>query len=167
MLNNKVIELLDLEHGQKVKAYFQSKGVDFGLRERNFNSTRDKDNEYRYYGIIDGSFGNYDIQQVQAVGAEIIPLPTTEYPKVMWVSDQEDFSFANKRVVFVHKNGYYLAWESAETIEAAEKIVSMREWKYAKDIEPEPEPQIVELTIEDISAGKGVGIAPHLIRIKK
>lgn len=27
--------------------------------------------------------------------------------------------------------------------------------------------QIVELTLEDISNGKGVGVPPHLIRIKK
>ena len=32
---------------------------------------------------------------------------------------------------------------------------------------PEPEPQIVELTIEDISNGKGVGVPAHLIRIKE
>lgn len=37
-------------------------------------------------------------------------------------------------------------------------------WNYAKDIEEET---IVELTLQDISDGKGVGIPSHLIRIKE
>lgn len=165
-MNNQVIEVLDLEHGQKVKAYFESKGVKtYGWQ---FNSTVEKDSVHRFYGFIGEEFDNYDFDTVLKAGAQIITLPTTtEYPKVMWVSDYEDFLNAKKRVVFMEKCGKYLTWIWSETLEDAEKETAVIIWKYAKDIEPEPEPQIVELTIEDISAGKGVGVPAHLIRIKK
>lgn len=44
------------------------------------------------------------------------------------------------------------------------KVLSIEHGKKVKDIE---EPQIVELTIKDISEGKGVGVDPKLIRIKE
>lgn len=92
----------------------------------------------------------------------------SQYPKVMWVSEyiKEDGTLINprKRVVFMEKNGYFVAWSGASTIEEAEKVTSTCGWNYAKDIE---EPHIIELTIEDISNGKGVGVDPKLIRIKK
>ena len=64
----------------------------------------------------------------------------------------------------MEKNGYFLAWSNAETIKDSEKESHTCTWKYAKDIELE---EVIELTMKDISEGKGVGIAPHLIRIKE
>lgn len=114
-----------------------------------------------------GYYTRFD-NEIERSGVEIITLPEelkNQYPKVMWVSSHEDFYVKYKRVVFAHKNNRYIAWNSAVTIEAAEKIIDTTAWFYAKDIEEEP--QIVELTIEDISAGKGVGVPANLIRIKK
>lgn len=90
--------------------------------------------------------------------------PKNTYPKVMWISDFSDFRSKQKRVVFMEKNGKFLAWVEAETFEDAEKVTDTCSWNHAQDIEEE---QIVELTIQDISEGKGKGVPPHLIRIKK
>ena len=54
----------------------------------------------------------------------------------------------NKRVVFMEKCGRFLAWSSKESIESAENEVDTVSWKYAKDIEPEP--QIPEYTMEEL-----------------
>ena len=93
------------------------------------------------------------------------PIKTT-YPKVMMVGHKPLTPTRKgvKRVVFMEKCNHFLAWDRAKTIEESEKIYRVAVWKYAKDIE---EPQIVELTFKDISEGKGVGVDPSLIRIKK
>ena len=63
-----------------------------------------------------------------------------EYPKVMLVSNNPEearippFGGPCRRVVFMKKNGKYLAWDSAETIEAAEKSMTVVIWDYASDI---------------------------------
>ena len=89
-----------------------------------------------------------------------------DYPKVMIVSDEPitETNKGVKRVVFMKKNGRYLAWVDATTFEKAEQTIKITYWNYAKDIESS---DIVELTFEDISKGKGVGIDPKLIRIKE
>ena len=88
------------------------------------------------------------------------------YPKIMMVSDIpiNDSNSGLKRVVFMEKCGSYLAWNYAKTFEEAENVTATTAWKYTKDI---VEQQIVELTLDDISKGKGVGVDPSLIRIKK
>jgi hypothetical protein len=65
------------------------------------------------------------------------------------------------------KNDIYLAWADAETIEASENSSSIISWKCAMDIDSIQQPELIHLTIEDISAGKGVGIDPAIIRIKQ
>ena len=81
--------------------------------------------------------------------AEIIELPEERaYPRVMFVSN--DKITWGKRVVFIEKNGGFLAWGYVETLEEAEKSTSATFWKYAKEIEP------VEVTIEEIAKWKGV-----------
>lgn len=94
---------------------------------------------------------------------ERYPKPPT-YPKVMWVSDDEDFERKIKRVVFMEKDGYFIAWNSAKTIKDAERILETVAWRYAKDIIPEDE--FVYLSPKDISEGKGVGVKPELIKFK-
>ena len=92
--------------------------------------------------------------------------PKKTYPKVMMVSTYPitDDNKGIKRVVFMEKNGKYLAWMDATTLEQAKKETGTTAWRYAKDIESS---NIIELTFEDISKGKGVGIDPKLIRIKE
>lgn len=98
------------------------------------------------------------------------PKKEKTFPRVMYVSDNVitpkliSEGAVNKRVVFMKKNNKFLAW-MADTLEKAEKELNTNYWNYAIDIDETNE--IVELTIEDISKGKGVGIPPHLIRIKK
>ena len=97
---------------------------------------------------------------------EKYPKTKPVYPKVMIVSDKPitNRNSGLKRVVFMEKCGSYLAWNDAETFEKAEKVSQVIAWNYAKDI---VEQEIVELTLDDISKGKGVGVDPSLIRIKK
>lgn len=88
---------------------------------------------------------------------------TKEYPRVMMVSnspiDGKDIGF--KRVVFMEKNGKYLAWICAETLEEAEKEVEIIAWDCAKEIE---EPTKVVLTLEQIA--EKFNLDPSLIEIK-
>lgn len=155
-MKNQVIKVLSEEHGKKVIEYWKSKGVNTRTLEGSVANT--------YYGVVNEVFDNW---AKLPPNTELITLPENKYPKVMWVS--EDNLGWSKRVVFMEKGNKYLAWVIAETLEEAEYRLGVVSWKYAKDIE-EPqieEPQIIELTITDISKGKGVGIPPHLIRIKQ
>jgi mRNA-degrading endonuclease HigB of HigAB toxin-antitoxin module len=83
--------------------------------------------------------------------------------RVMFVSNDIFNKAWDKRVVFMNKNDKYWAWQNVETIDEAKSVDFIIWWKFAKEIEE----QIVELTMEDISNGKGVGIKPEFIRIKK
>ena len=75
-LNNTVIECLDLEHGQEIKAIFIKNGVDVG--NYLFTNTKESNYLYRYYGVLNGKFSNYSIEQVKAAGARIVELPPEE-----------------------------------------------------------------------------------------
>lgn len=66
-----------------------------------------------------------------------------DYPKVMLVSDVEGVD-GKPRVVFMEKNGKYLAWSGAKTIEEAESEMDIIFWNYATDIE-KPSPLEKEL----------------------
>lgn len=103
-LNNKVIEVLDLEHGQKVKKFFEDNGVD--TNKYDFSTTKKDDCLFIFYGLLNNRFDNYCLKDVKRNNLEIIKLP-------------------------------------------------------------EEKEEIVELTLKDISEGKGVGVPSHLIRIKE
>lgn len=62
------------------------------------------------------------------------------------------------------RSTYHVTWLNAQTVEEAKNISEIRSWKYIREVQEE---QIVELTLQDISDGKGVGIPSHLIRIKE
>ena len=119
-----------------------------------------------WYNTPEGvSFWNKIIQQ-RNFQVFFEKYPKTTYPKVMMVSN-EPITAKNPgapRVVFMEKNGHYIAWLDAKTLKHAEDEYLSMPWKYAKDIIT---PTIVELTFKDISEGKGVGIDPSLIRIKE
>lgn len=69
-----------------------------------------------------------------------------------------------RRVFVTKKQGKFVCWINAESIEEAEGITVTNSWKYMKEL---PTEEIVELTFQEISEGKGVGVPPHLIRIKE
>ena len=110
------------------------------------------DNVGSYYGFINGRFDFLTFDEVRGYNAEIIELPELPedrtYPRVMLVSD--DKMTWDKRVVFMEKNGVFLTWALAETLEEAEKILGTTFWKYAKEIEP------VQVTLEEIAKWKGI-----------
>jgi len=57
-----------------------------------------------------------------------------KYPKVMEVSIYKDFRSPWERVVFMKKNGMYLAWKGAETFDEADSEVEVTPWPYAREI---------------------------------
>jgi len=138
-MNNKVIKVLDMEHGKKVIEFWKQY-CDTGVLRG--------DTVGDYYGVINGRFDFWTIDEVRRYNAEIIELPEERaYERVMLVSfDKMTWC---KRVVFMEKNGGFLAWAFAETLEEAEKPTSTTFWKYAKEIEP------IEVTLEEIAKWKG------------
>lgn len=157
-MKNQVIEVLDKEHGKRVIEYWKSRGASTAGYDGAVN--REDGHSTRFYGVIAGRFGNYTKHEVKLHIAEIITLPEDKpYPKVMEVSSDEKFWC--KRVIFMEKNGWYLAWNIAETLEDAEKFIGINAWKYAREIEENP---IVEITLEEIAKLKGVSV--DQIRIK-
>ena len=147
-MNNKVIKVLNEEHGKKVIEFWK-KYCDTGELEGT--------NIGCYYGVIKGEFDIWTIDEIRQNNAEIIELPEEKtYPRVMSVSN--DKMTWGKRVVFMEKNGGFLAWGFAETLEEAEKIVITTFWKYAKEIEP------IEVTLEEIAEWKGVNKEQIIIK---
>ena len=76
MKDNFVIEVLDEEHGLEVIVYFESLGID--TRNLSGSCTRQENNNHRYYGIRNGFFDNYNIDEVENNGVKIIELPKKE-----------------------------------------------------------------------------------------
>ena len=124
-MNNKVIKVLDREHGKKVIEFWKQY-CDIGRLEGSIVGD--------YYGIINGSFNVWSITEVRKNNADIIELPEEKtYPRVMLVSD-DDTDRGNPRVVFMEKCGGFLAWKDAETMEDAENETSTIFWNCAKDL---------------------------------
>lgn len=69
-----------------------------------------------------------------------------------------------KRVLITIKDGEAICWTGATTIEEAKKSNSVSIRPIWRELQEE---SLVELTLKDISEGKGVGVPEHLIRIKK
>ena len=147
-MDNKVIKVLNKEHGAKVIEFFRQYCDTRKLAGSNIGS---------YYGIINGKFDYWEFYEIANAKAEIIELPEEKnYFRVMLVS--LDYYSWYKRVVFMEKCGGFLAWINAGTLEEAEKQVDTRFWKYAKDIEP------IEVTLEEIAKWKGVSKEQIIIK---
>ena len=87
--------------------------------------------------------------------------PKLTYPRIMEVSDFEDFCDLNRRVVIAKHNGMFIAWRDATNFEDAESKVSTKPWRYAREIDD----SIIELTIEEIA--EKLNIDSSKLRIKK
>jgi len=72
----------------------------------------------------------------------------SEYPKLMEVSNDKDFTNSKIRVVFTIKQGKYVAWGVAETIKDSEDTLGCFVWKYAREIQPKKK---TRLTMEEIA----------------
>jgi len=145
-MKNQVIEVLNKEHGKKVIEYWKSRGVD--TEEYVGGCTQKGGNFFRFYGVINGKFDNYEETFVTKHNAEVIELPEEKvYPRVMLVSANK--VEWRKRVVLMEKNGKYLAWNKAETIQESESVCGQTAWDYAKDIE---KPKEITITLSDINS---------------
>ena len=144
-MKNKVIEVLDMEHGKKVIEYWKSIGVDtLGMSG---SQTKKGDYLWRYYGVIDNCFDVYSKRQAAENNAEIIELPEeNSFPRVMLVSDDGDAWY--KRVVFMKKCNRYLSWLKAETVEESEGVYEATAWRYAKEVGSKPR----TITLSDLNS---------------
>jgi hypothetical protein len=57
------------------------------------------------------------------------------FPRVMLVNDVNDIDTSIPRVVFMIKNGKYLAWNGADTLEKSENVTDNFPWSYAWEVE--------------------------------
>lgn len=154
-MKNQVIKVLNKEHGAKVIEYWKSKGVDtYPCTGRALG---------KYYGVIDNYFSYWD--KIPNNTEEIFILPKRVDKILVW--DEEDKK-TKKRIFLTYIEG---ATNPVVCVDSEDEYNFLNgkafvtiPWKYWSFIE---EDTIVELTMEDISNGKGVGIKPELIRIKK
>lgn len=147
-MKNQVIEVLNKEHGKKVIEYWKSIGVDTKGLIGDCTKESILGSYLRFYGVIDGEFDKYTKEDVSYYNAEIIELPKEKtYPRVMLVSANK--VEWRKRVVLMEKNGRYLAWNNAETMEEAEIEIDLSAWDYAKEVE---EPKEFTITLSDINS---------------
>ena len=148
-MNNKVIKVLDEKHGKRVIEFFKQYCDVNVLRGTVIGS---------YYGIINGRFSIFDIDEVKDSNAEIIELPEEKtYPRVMLVSD-DGINWDIQRVVFMEKCGGFMAWMDAKTLKEAENQTDTCFWKYAKEFKP------IEVTLEEIAKWKGVSKEQIIIK---
>jgi len=139
-IEGKFIQCLNEEHGAKIVEFFVKQGV---RNSQNFCG----DAVGFYYGVRNGGLVHTCLSKINEIGGEIIELPEENvYPKVMMVSDfpitKQNKGY--KRVVFMVKNGYYFAWNGAETFEDAEKEMLVNRWEYAIEV-PKENPQKTEM----------------------
>ena len=139
-IENKFIKSLSVEHGAKIVEFFVKHGA------KNNENLKGNTIDF-YYGVINGNLTFKSLNRVIERGGEIIELPEENgYPKVMMVSNFpiSENNKGYKRVVFMEKLGKYLAWQYAETFEAAEKETCIALWKFAVDV-PKENPQKTEM----------------------
>ena len=142
-MKNQVIEVLNEEHGRKVIEYWESQGFK-NIYDLQGDATREGKDDWRYYGIIDGDFDNYTLDEAIEANAEIIELPTespkeeSSFPRVMLVSD--DAVTWNKAVAVCLRGGYAFATFNYCSVEEYEKSlerggsVPFYFWKYHKEL---------------------------------
>ena len=75
-MKNEVIKVLTREHGARVIQYWKDRGVD--TREHLGAVSESNGNGFIYYGVIEGKFDNYSLQQVHDYNADVIELPNEE-----------------------------------------------------------------------------------------
>jgi hypothetical protein len=78
-MKNQVIKVKTRKHGKKVIAHWESLGVDT-WRYNGLINEKDGD-RCIYYGVINGEFENYSLQEVTEANAEIIEIPKEKKKK--------------------------------------------------------------------------------------
>lgn len=172
-MKNFVVEVLDVNHEKEVISLFNKLGVKTCLKG---NSNRTDNNPYRYYGFINNKFDNYRLDSINRCKTEII---TTEQLRKMVEQQQQQFNpKTGDRVLFSHNGENYIdrifAFKTKDTFYYIsswneEAFLNGEDFRVypCKHIKPLVKEEIVELTLKDISEGKGIGVPSHLIRIKE
>lgn len=81
--NNHVIEVLDSDHGDSVRSWWKSQIPKCSLvSSMGFNCTASDNDRHRYYGLIDGKFENYGMDEIENKRSEgfDITILTPELP---------------------------------------------------------------------------------------
>jgi hypothetical protein len=110
-MENTVIKVLNKEHGKRVIKYFNDLGV---YTSEYTGSSNEADNdEYIYYGVIDGRFNNYPFNIATEANATIIQLPRSISDlKTNEVIHCKTLDEANAICLLFDSAGY--TWDSGE-----------------------------------------------------
>jgi hypothetical protein len=162
-LENKFIKCKSEEHGAKIIEYLMK----YAENVYHYNGA----SVGSYYGVEGGKIVSYDTLPKDATEITLPDDWTPKFGEEVWVSDESIEDAINKK-----KNRIFLAeikqtkrpficvsYSEYESFKRGE-TVPICDWRFIAKIE---EPQLVHLTFEDISNGKGVGVDPKLIRIKE
>lgn len=158
-LNGIFIEVLDQDHGQKVKAFFESAGID--INGFKFINNKKDNNIERYYGFCKGvislcyhelvkelGYKVLTLEEAQALIAEPQPQPQPKMPKgvEIWPEPKLMEVWDNggnrprERVVFGKIGDKYLAYEAIGTLDFLESLplkdLDVMTWENAKEIKP-------------------------------
>lgn len=170
--DNTVIEVLTYEHGKEVIKFWKDQCVYTGYSA--VTCCKSNNNYNRFYGLIDGKFKNYTLQDCIDNLTFIMKLPTIKehkevkpYPKMMLVS-----KFNGKKTVefvlccidgvflslsnIAHEELFKELFVSGVYIDS-KRFINL--WTHAEEIEE------IELTIEEIA--KKFGVDVKQIKIKK
>ena len=118
--------------------------------------TADKNGRLRTF-TSDGSYYGSD-----SIAALFKYNPFLQKERVILVIGYGSRGFV-KRVLLTVKDCKAICWIEAETIEESKTVYTTSTWEYWKEVDETP--KVIELTFQDISDGKGVGIDPKLIKI--
>ena len=75
-LNNKVIEVINRDHGRKVKSFFKKNGV--SVSNCTFSNTKSNLVERRFYGLRNNVFDCFSTEEVEFLTLTVIALPTQD-----------------------------------------------------------------------------------------
>lgn len=164
--NIKILNMREFKLDDKVYTEANGKGIVTNIIENplKYNIEATFENNIKVCFTKEGKLFQYDKNPTLYL-LEEKPLILRE--RLIEVSHYEEFpiGLTYRRVLVTIKNNKAICWTSADTIEESKKSDYTDVWSYWREIEKTEE--IVELTIKDISEGKGTGIPPHLIRIKE
>lgn len=156
-LDNTVIEVLTKEHGEKVIAWWKKQGIDTKFKVG--DCTKENHDDNRYYGIINGIFDHWIIEQLNYYNAKIIELPTEEktFPRMMMCWNDENLAF-NVYVLFYDKQLNYqyvgIIEHDVERYKNGDNNINMCIYKNAKEIEEQPK----EMTLDEVCKELGYEI---------
>jgi hypothetical protein len=162
-LENKFIKCKSVEHGARIIEYLKRYAENVCCYNGSAAGS--------YYGIVGGIICDYAALPKNATEITLPDEWTPKFGEEVWVSNESIEDAINKKIkrVFLGEikqaeSPFVCVFDSNEESFKRGETVPICDWRFIAKIE---EPQLVHLTFEDISNGKGVGVDPKLIRIKE